>query len=89
MTQPGERGRMHAGEDEKAKTVVEEEEEEEEEEGGRGEKGRAGPPLLPASQPALSAKLHRLLDGAESKTETMPHPAAPAIDKDQSDEGMD
>lgn len=48
MTQTREKGRMHVGED---KTAEEEEEEEE-----SGEKARAGRPLLPASQPALSPK---------------------------------
>lgn len=65
MTQTEERGRMHAGEHEKAKMAVEEEEEEEE----RGEKARAGPPLLLAAQPALSAKLYHLLDGADRNTD--------------------
>lgn len=46
--QTGEKGRTHVGEDK----IVEEEEEEEE----SGEKARAGRPLLPASQPALSPK---------------------------------
>ena len=67
--------------------VVEAEEEEEavvvEEEGGRGEKARAGPPPFPLSQPALSPKPHRLLEGADMKVKTLPQPAAPAIDKDQ------
>lgn len=66
-----------------------EEEEEVEEVGGRGEKARARQPLLQASQPALSPKLKSLLDGAERKAQTVSHPAAPTIDKDQSDEGMD
>lgn len=43
--QTGEKGRTHMGEDK----IVEEEEE-------SGEKARAGRPLLPASQPALSPK---------------------------------
>lgn len=65
--------------------VVEEEEEAVvvEEEGGRGEKARAGPPLFPPSQPALSPKPHRLLEGADMKVKTLPQPAAPAIDKDR------
>lgn len=70
-------------EDEKEKTAAEEEVEEVE---GSGEKARAGTQLLQASQRAPSAKLHRLLDGAERKTETIFFPAAPAIDKVQSDE---
>lgn len=59
--------------------------------GGRGEKARAQQPLLRASQPALSPKVAKqsLLDGAEGKTQTVSHPTAPTIDKDQSDEGRD
>lgn len=70
MIETGERGRMHADEDETAKMAVEEEEEEEEgqeeeEEGGREEKAKAGPPLFPASQPVLCPKHHYLLGGAK------------------------
>lgn len=77
------------GEGETEKMAVEEVEVEVEEVGGRGEKARTQQPLLRASQPALSPKVQSLLDGAERKTQTVSHPAAPTIDKDQSDEGMD
>ena len=79
---------MHVGEDAKAKREEEEEEEEEvleeeeeEEEGGSGEKARAGPQLLPTSQPALSPELKGMLGEAERQTGTMPHPAAPTTDR--------
>lgn len=74
---------MHVGEDEKAKMVLEGEEEEEEV--GSGEKARAGRPLLPASQPALSPKLERLLDEAERQFLTQQHRPQTKI----SAEGMD
>lgn len=59
MTPTGERGRM---DEDEIKVVVEEDT------GGRKEKGRAGPPLLPASQPALSPKLHHLLNRADNSS---------------------
>lgn len=64
------KGAAHADEDKTAIKLEEEEAEaaEAEEataEGGREEKARAGPPLFPASQPALSPKPCCLLDGAE------------------------
>lgn len=54
MTQRGEGGRTAVDEDEIRVAV------EEEEVGAGEEKGRAGPPLRPASPPALSLKPHQL-----------------------------
>lgn len=66
MIQTGEK--IHVGEDEKAKEEVE---------GGSGGKAKAGPPLRPLSQPALSPKLWSLLGEDRKETETVPCPAAP------------
>lgn len=56
----GERGRTAADEDGIRVAVEEEEEAEVEEAGAEEEKGRAGPPLHPASPPALSFKPRQL-----------------------------
>lgn len=55
MTPTGERGRTHAGKDDKAEM-------------GSEEKATAGQPSLPVSQPAPSAKLQCLLDGTGNET---------------------
>lgn len=64
MVQTGERGKMHAEEEETAKVAIEEAEV-----GGREKKGRARPPPFPASQPAPSHKLPSWMGLSEKQSQ--------------------
>lgn len=81
MIQTG--GIILVDEDERAKMVVKEVEEVEAEEGSEG-KARAGPPLLPASQPAPLPKPEGPLVEAEGKKKLRhASPVAPATENDR------